>query len=75
MGFGKLSGKQCKKMTRVGATYLEGGRGGGNKPFGSRPEPGVLMLASILQLPPGEVPEGKARVHPIGHAAHPRKRI
>ena len=33
-----------------------------NEPFGSRPEPGVYLIASILQLPPGEVPEGKAGV-------------
>jgi hypothetical protein len=31
-----------------------------NEPFGSRPEPGVYLIASILLLPPGEVPEGKA---------------
>jgi len=36
----------------------------GNEPFGSRPEPGFLLIASNLQLPPGEVPEGKAGVHP-----------
>ena len=32
-----------------------------NEPFGSRPEPGVHLIASILLLPPGEVPEGRAR--------------
>jgi hypothetical protein len=34
----------------------------GNEPFGSRPEPGAYLIASILLLPPGEVPEGRARV-------------
>ena len=33
----------------------------GNDPFGSRPEPGAYLIASILLLPPGEVPEGRAR--------------
>jgi hypothetical protein len=33
----------------------------GNEPFGSRPEPGICRIASILLLPPGEVPEGRAR--------------
>jgi len=32
----------------------------GNEPFGSRPEPGAKVLASILLLSPGEVPEGRA---------------
>jgi len=32
-----------------------------NGPFGSRSEPGVYLIASILLLPPGEVPEGPAR--------------
>jgi len=32
----------------------------GNEPFGSRPEPGAYVLTSILLLPPGEVPEGRA---------------
>ena len=32
-----------------------------NEPFGSRPEPGAYLIASILPLPPGEVPEGRAR--------------
>ncbi len=32
-----------------------------NEPFGSRPEPGARLIASILLLPPGEVPEGRAR--------------
>ena len=32
-----------------------------NEPFGSRPEPGAYLITSILQLPPGEVPEGRAR--------------
>ena len=32
-----------------------------NEPFGSRPEPGTRVMASILSLPPGEVPEGRAR--------------
>ena len=32
----------------------------GNEPFGSRPEPGSRLIASILLLQPGEVPEGKA---------------
>jgi len=31
-----------------------------NEPFGSRPEPGGYMLAPILLLPHGEVPEGRA---------------
>jgi len=31
-----------------------------NEPFGSRPEPGAYLIAPILLLPPGEVPEGKA---------------
>jgi hypothetical protein len=47
----------------------------GNDPFGSRPEPGASLIAPILLLPPGEVPEGRARVHPIGHSVHPRRRI
>ena len=33
----------------------------GNEPFGSRPEPGIQLIALILQLLPGEVPEGRAR--------------
>jgi hypothetical protein len=33
----------------------------GNEPFGSRPEPGAYLTASILQSLPGEVPEGRAR--------------
>ncbi len=33
----------------------------GNDPFGSRPEPGAHLIAPILLLPPGEVPEGRAR--------------
>ncbi len=32
-----------------------------SEPFGSRPEPGAYRFASILLLPPGEVPEGRAR--------------
>ena len=32
-----------------------------NEPFGSRSEPGAYLIASILQLPPGEAPEGRAR--------------
>jgi hypothetical protein len=32
-----------------------------NEPFGSRPEPGGYLIVSILLLPPGEVPEGRAR--------------
>jgi len=32
-----------------------------NEPFGSRPEPGALLIAFFLLLPPGEVPEGRAR--------------
>ena len=32
-----------------------------NEPFGSRLEPGSYLIASILLLPPGEVPEGRAR--------------
>jgi hypothetical protein len=28
--------------------------------IGSRPEPGAYLIASILLLPPGEVPEGRA---------------
>ena len=32
-----------------------------NDPFGSRPEPGDQVLAPILLLPPGKVPEGRAR--------------
>ena len=35
----------------------------GNEPFGSRPEPGTYLIAPILQLPPGEVPEGPAGAH------------
>jgi len=35
----------------------------GNDPFGSRPEPGACLIALILLLPPGEVPEGPAGVH------------
>ena len=34
-----------------------------NGPFGSRPEPGVQLLAPTLLLPPGEVPERAARRH------------
>ena len=33
----------------------------GNEPFGSRPEPGAYLITFILLLPPGEVPEGRAR--------------
>jgi hypothetical protein len=33
----------------------------GNDPSGSRPEQGADLLASILRLPPGEAPEGRAR--------------
>jgi UPF0716 family protein affecting phage T7 exclusion len=33
----------------------------GNDPFGSRLEPGTYLIASILLLTPGEVPEGRAR--------------
>jgi len=33
----------------------------GNEPFGSGPEPGIRLIASILLLSPGEVPEGRAR--------------
>ena len=33
----------------------------GNDQFGSRPEPGTSLIAFILLLPPGEVPEGRAR--------------
>jgi hypothetical protein len=32
-----------------------------NEPFGSRPEPGSYLIASILLLPSGEAPEGRAR--------------
>jgi hypothetical protein len=32
-----------------------------NEPFGSRPEPGTYLTALFLLLPPGEVPEGRAR--------------
>jgi hypothetical protein len=32
-----------------------------NEPFGSRPEPGVHVITSILLSPPGEAPEGRAR--------------
>jgi hypothetical protein len=32
-----------------------------NEPFGSRPETGAKLIASTLRLPPGEVPEGRAR--------------
>jgi len=35
----------------------------GNEPFGSRPEPGTHLIAPILLLPHGEVPEGRARGH------------
>ena len=38
---------------------LHGGYSG-NEPFGSRPEPGACLIALILHLPRGEVPEGKA---------------
>jgi len=34
-----------------------------NEPFGSRPEPGVHLIVSILLSPPGEAPEGGARGH------------
>ena len=30
------------------------------EPFGSRPDPGACRIASVLLLPPGEVPEGRA---------------
>ena len=42
---------------------FRGGRTGvsPNDPLGSRPEPGTNYLAPILLLPPGEVPEGRAR--------------
>jgi hypothetical protein len=33
----------------------------GNEPFGSGPEPGTWLIATNLLLPPGEVPEGRAR--------------
>ena len=33
----------------------------GNEPFGSRPEPGAYEITSILLLPPGEAPKGRAR--------------
>ena len=33
----------------------------GNEPFGSRSEPGAHLIASILRLPLGEAPEGRAR--------------
>ena len=36
-------------------------RASSNDPFGSRPEPGAYLFASILLLPPGEAPEGRAR--------------
>ena len=32
-----------------------------NERIGSRPEPGADLIASILLLPHGEVPEGRAR--------------
>jgi hypothetical protein len=32
-----------------------------NGPFGYRPEPGAYLIASTLQLPPGEAPESRAR--------------
>ena len=32
-----------------------------NDPFGSRPEPRTHLIAFILLLSPGEVPEGPAR--------------
>ncbi len=32
-----------------------------NGPNGSRPEPGAHVIAFILFLSPGEVPEGRAR--------------
>ena len=47
----------------------------GNEPFGSRSEPASDPIAVIRHSLPGEIPEGRARVHPIGHSAHPRKRI
>ena len=46
-----------------------------NEPFGSRSEPGIRMTRKTHRPPPGEIPEGRARAHPIGHLAHPRKRI
>ena len=42
--------------------HLQGRRhSSSNEPFGSRPEPGANLIAPILLLPPGEVPEGRAR--------------
>jgi hypothetical protein len=38
----------------------------GNEPFGSRPEPGTYLIASILLSPPGEIPEGRADALPMG---------
>jgi hypothetical protein len=32
-----------------------------NDPNGSRPEPGLWLIASILRPTPGEAPEGRAR--------------
>ena len=34
-----------------------------NEPFGSRSEPGAHLITFVLLVPPGEVPEGRARVH------------
>ena len=48
------------RKNAVPASGLGSLRQGGNEPFGSRPEPGALLIASILLLPHGEVPEGPA---------------
>jgi len=56
----------------------------GPGPRGSAPDriwmglvqtPGIQKPTTFLQALPGEIPEGRARVHPIGHPTHPRKRI
>jgi hypothetical protein len=46
----------------------------GNEPFGSRPEPGACLIALILRLQPGEVPEGRAEFTSCQRAPA-RKRI
>jgi len=47
----------------------------GNGPFGFRPEPGAHRFAPTLPLPPGEVPEGRARVaQDTDHTSSERKR-
>ena len=52
-------GSEVQQGNRSGHSRVRSTR---NEPFGSRPEPGADLIASILQLTPGEVPEGKAGV-------------